>query len=144
MPNKLSLRQQGYLDLVGASASFLCALHCALLPLALVTLPLLEIHWLSSHRFDFVFAGIALLYGLYVIGRAYVRHEKAHVWIWYLLSCGCLVLGLILLRDSSIHSVFMVLGGGLLGFAHLMNHKAIHACKKHYSHFSMPVDSQAK
>ena len=47
-PNPLLPR----LDVVGAGASFLCALHCAAMPVLLTTLPLAGLEILASHRLE--------------------------------------------------------------------------------------------
>src|SRR5690348_9027020 len=46
-------------DRVGATASFLCAVHCALLPFVIALLPLIGLGFLADHRFERVFVACA-------------------------------------------------------------------------------------
>jgi hypothetical protein len=42
-------------DRFGATASFLCAIHCAALPLVIAALPALGLGFLADHRFERTF-----------------------------------------------------------------------------------------
>lgn len=46
-------------DRVGATASLLCAVHCAVLPFVLAVLPALSLSFLADHRFERVFIACA-------------------------------------------------------------------------------------
>jgi hypothetical protein len=52
------------LDRLGAAGSLLCALHCALLPLAIAVLPALGIALWSSEAFEIGFVIFATLHGV--------------------------------------------------------------------------------
>jgi hypothetical protein len=109
------------LDIFGATASVLCAAHCAAMPLLLAALPMSGLEILGSHSFDVVMVLLALLFGGLVIGRGYRRHRQAGVLRWFAGASILLVLGLTLLHDSWWHMPALVCGGLALGAAHLLN-----------------------
>ncbi|MEO7072934.1 MAG: MerC domain-containing protein, partial [Rhodanobacter sp.] len=50
-------------DRVGATASFLCAVHCAALPFVLALLPFVGLGFLADHRFERGFVLFACVLG---------------------------------------------------------------------------------
>src|SRR3546814_19139288 len=61
-------------DRVGATASFLCAIHCALLPFVLALLPLVGLELLADHRFERGFVMFACALALVALVRGFRRH----------------------------------------------------------------------
>src|SRR6478672_8405035 len=51
-------------DRFGATASFLCAIHCALLPFVIAVLPALGLAFLADHRFERGFIAFASVLAL--------------------------------------------------------------------------------
>jgi hypothetical protein len=116
-------------DRVGATASFLCALHCAALPFVLTVLPALGLSFLSDHRFEHVFIAFASVLALTALIRGYRRHRVA--------AALCLLApGLILLWTGGwffdtgsapiVHAVLVALGGGCVALAHIVNMRLTH------------------
>ena len=58
-------------DRLGATASFLCAIHCAALPFVLAVLPLLGLSFLADHRFERGFVMFACALALTALGAAH-------------------------------------------------------------------------
>src|SRR5215467_7981812 len=65
-------------DRVGATASFLCALHCAALPFVFAVLPALGLGFLANHSFERWFIAFATLLALTMLIRGYRRHRTPH------------------------------------------------------------------
>src|SRR6185437_12655372 len=101
-------------DRVGATASFLCAIHCALLPFVLTVLPLLGLGFLAGHRFERGFVMFAGTLALFALLGGYRRHRR---------RLALLLLGVTWATDYSIvvHSVMVTCGGLLLASAHFVN-----------------------
>lgn len=124
------------LDRLGAWGSLLCALHCALLPVALALLPSLGIALLAGDRIELVFVVFATGLGLFSLAWGYRRHGHVH-------ALGMLVPGLLLLWTAVLypplhhsvwpHALAMTIGGGLVGLAHLANLRLHHGrgCAHH-------------
>lgn len=113
-------------DAMGIAASVACAIHCAILPLILGTLPILGIELIDNVGFEYFMIFLALAIGTYSLWHGYRRHHhsKGPVLVFY----G----GIILLIAKQVwHSYqywllpFAVI---LIVAAHLMNYKA---CRVH-------------
>jgi len=116
-------------DRIGFAASFLCAVHCALLPLALAVLPTLGLSaggWVDIDQGLTVF--ITLL-GVTTLGIGYRRHRAFRAW-------ALLLPGLVLvwggaftpLHDHGlVHAAVMTVGGLMIAGGHLLNLRLTHA-----------------
>ena len=112
------------LDRLGAAGSLLCALHCALLPLAIAVLPALGIALWSSEVFELGFVIFATLLGVVTLVLGYRRHRVGRALALLLPGLAVLWLGLLaapLHTQTVAHAVTMTLGGTLVGVAHLTN-----------------------
>ncbi|HVY75228.1 MAG TPA: MerC domain-containing protein [Puia sp.] len=78
-------------DLVGIGASIACAIHCAILPLFLSSLPLFGINIIHNSFFEFGMIGFAFLLGLLTLRHGFVRHHRSYV-PFMLFSAGMLFL----------------------------------------------------
>jgi hypothetical protein len=118
------------LDVVGAGASFLCALHCAAMPVLLTTLPLAGFEFLASHRLEQAFVIAAAVFGFFVIGSGYCRHRLAVVALSYFAGVAALVTGAFFMHDVLAHAALLATGGVLLGLAHALNRRGVrlHGC----------------
>ena len=110
-------------DRVGATASFLCAIHCALLPFVLALLPLLGLEFLADHRFERVFVLCACVLASFVLVRGYRRHRQPLPLRLAAPALALLLLGVIYIDGSLLilHSVLVTCGGLLLAAAHFVN-----------------------
>lgn len=121
------------LDRIGAYGSVLCAVHCALMPVAIALLPSVGLAVLGSTAFEVGFVLFASLIGLFSLVWGYRRHRAMR-------ALSLLLPGLLLLWTAVLyaplhqslvpHAVAMTLGGTLIGLAHLanlrLNHGHIH------------------
>ncbi|MCP1375726.1 MerC domain-containing protein [Dyella lutea] len=113
-------------DRIGATASFLCAIHCAALPFLLAILPLVGLEFLASHAFERGFVMFASALALFSLGRGYRRHRVPQPLTFALPGLTLLLLGVTLAEGYSIvvHSVLVTIGGLLLAFSHFLNLRA--------------------
>jgi len=135
----MSPRTHRLLDRLGASSSIICAVHCALLPVAIALLPAVGLMSIGSARFEQAFVVFATLVGVFSLIQGYRRHGVARA-LWLLLpGLGVLWLAVLYppLHASVIpHAVAMTFGGTLVGVAHVvnlrLNHGHVHdACCSH-------------
>lgn len=110
-------------DRAGATASFLCAVHCALLPFVLATLPLIGLGFLAGHTFERVFVACAALLAAGSIYIGYRRHRRPHALFLMLPGIVLLLFGIIVNIDLhvALHTVAVVCGGVLVASAHVTN-----------------------
>jgi len=66
-------------DVLGVSATVACAIHCALLPLVLSTLPLFGINILHNVFFESGMIVLALTIGIYSLRHGFRRHHHSYL-----------------------------------------------------------------
>ena len=62
-------------DALGIAASVACAIHCAILPLVLSSLPLFGVNIINNTSFEFLMIGVAFLIGVYSLWHGYKKHH---------------------------------------------------------------------
>ncbi|MEP6616927.1 MAG: MerC domain-containing protein [Ginsengibacter sp.] len=63
-------------DFMGVATSVACAIHCAVLPVVLSTLPIFGINIIHNLFFEWAMIGIAFFVGIYSLMHGYVRHHR--------------------------------------------------------------------
>lgn len=122
-------RSHRLIDRFGALGSLVCAIHCALLPIVIATLPALGVATWLGDGFEQAFVMFATLLGLFSVAWGYRRHGAVR-------ALGLLVPGLAALWFGILyapvhhallpHALVMTLGGSLVGLAHLANLRLVH------------------
>ena len=116
-------------DRIGFAASFVCAVHCALLPLALALMPTLGLSaggWVDIDQAVTVFA---TLLGVTTLTIGWRRHRAFRAWMLLLPGLALVWVGAFSpLHDHGLlHAVLMTVGGLLIAGAHLLNLRLTHA-----------------
>lgn len=125
------------LDRVGAMASLICAVHCAIMPLIVTLLPLLGLSFLADSRVEWALVGLSAVLGVTSLCLGYREHRSRR-------ALGVLGAGLSLLALGRILEgmhigpwgvPLVVLGGLLMAGAHLLNRKLCNNCRIcHHDH----------
>ncbi|MDP1842707.1 MAG: MerC domain-containing protein [Sediminibacterium sp.] len=113
-------------DALGITASVACAIHCAVLPLFLSSLPLFGVNIIENLPFEYFMIGLAFTVGLYSLYHGFKKHH--HSWL-PLLFFGAGIL--MLLIKVSLHEWrFWLLVPSVLFIvlAHFLNFRL---CRKH-------------
>jgi hypothetical protein len=125
------------LDNVGMTASVLCAIHCAVVPLLITTLPLIGLGFLANPWFEWGMITFALLVGFYAIGSSYFRvHHK-------MLPMGLMVAGFLIIIGGHLfiktwqEAIIVPMGGLLIATAHFFNFRYAGACATDNSLFHL-------
>lgn len=111
-------------DRFGATASFLCAVHCAALPLVLALLPALGLSFLADHGFERGFIAFASVLASWSIGSGYRHHRRPQAQWLLLPGLALLWMGAFIVDEHyglGIHAALVAMGGVLLAGAHLTN-----------------------
>lgn len=124
-------------DRIGMGLSLLCALHCVLTPLVILSLPILARYYLVHPIFHLALALAIVPVGLVAFYSGYKHHRKISVFVLGLpgliIVSGVpyLVHGLGLpLNEQNL----MLVGSGLLVAGHWINRRACSTCAHHASH----------
>jgi hypothetical protein len=117
-------------DRVGATASFLCALHCAALPFVFALLPALGLGFLANHGFERWFIAFATTLAVTMLVRGFLRHRVPYALALLLPSLVLLWLGGFVYDFESTggwHAALVALGGSGVALAHIINLRLAHA-----------------
>ncbi len=108
MPTKLNW------DAIGIATSLACAIHCALLPVLLTSLPLFGINIIHNIFFEWAMIALAFFVGSYSLYHGYIKHHRnlkpififaagfvflllkqafRDIEIWFLVPAVCLIIG---------------------------------------------------
>jgi hypothetical protein len=146
------------LDKFGATASFLCAIHCAIMPMVIALVPLMALSILASEAVEWVLFGLSAMMATGSVCWGYKKHKSRKTLA--VLACGLALLsaGRILhhhhnnldsktvyAKASSSHqehdehqefdlySAFLVVGGIMVTASHMINYRLCKTCKKCFS-----------
>ncbi len=111
-------------DRLGAVGAFICALHCALIPIALALLPTLGLGLVAWHGLEWAFSLFATVLAITSLYLGYRGHRAYHAWLLVAPGLALIWAGLLYqpLHLSVVpHAIVMTVGGVLIAVAHLVN-----------------------
>ena len=122
-------------DALGIGTSVACAIHCAVLPVLVTTLPVFGINIIHNLFFEWGMITLAFVVGSYSLFHGFVKHHRSFSPI-LIFSAGfiCLVLKQFLVEAQYILLIFAVL---LIITAHYYNYRLCHRSKcssPHHQH----------
>jgi hypothetical protein len=125
------------LDSIGMTASTLCAIHCAIVPVLLTFLPLAGLGFLANPFFEWGMIVLALLLGVSSIFLSYLRTHHRPLPLLLLLTGFILVIfGHIYLRGW-VEAMVVPTGGLTIAFAHFINFKYVGVCNTDRQFFQL-------
>ncbi|MFT3682062.1 MAG: MerC domain-containing protein [Ferruginibacter sp.] len=122
-------------DLVGIGTSLLCAVHCALLPLLMTSLPLFGVNIIHNMAFEWTMIAIAFVVGNYALVHGYIKHHRSPVPIM-IFAAGFILL----LFKQFFHEIenwLLIPAVILIVSAHFYNYRLCHRSKcssPHHKH----------
>ncbi len=108
-------------DFFGIVTSVACAIHCAILPLAISPLPLFGINIINNAPFEWMMIGIAFFIGSYAVLHGYRKHHRSLMPFLYF-SAGFLFLILKQLFHD-IEFIFLASAVFFILYAHFLNYR---------------------
>ena len=108
-------------DALGVTASLVCAIHCAVLPLVMVTLPILGVNIIHNASFEYGMIGLAFLIGTRALWHGFSRHHR-RLTPWMLFVAG---MTLLIIKEiwQSYELAFLPFAVLLIVGAHLLNYR---------------------
>ena len=108
-------------DGLGIATSLACAIHCALLPLILTTLPLFGINVLHNKGFEWMMILIAISVGIYALIHGYIKHHQSVIPLIVFFTGACFLIAKQF--SSTYEHGFLYIAVPLIIAAHYSNYK---------------------
>ncbi|WP_103866031.1 MerC domain-containing protein [Aquimarina sp. I32.4] len=112
-------------DIIGVSASFLCILHCILLPVLITLFPVIGLPFLSNELHELILVGASLLIAFVAIYNGYKKyHHKSLPFYIYLLVLALFTIGFVI-ENHLVEKIMHFSATGLLITSHYYNWRFI-------------------
>lgn len=112
-------------DALGITASLACAIHCAILPLMLTSLPVFGINIIHNYFFEYGMIGLAFVIGMYALYHGYKKHHHKTLPVLFF-TAG---ISFLLLKElfHNYHVWLLIPAVALIVAAHYINYRL---CRK--------------
>jgi hypothetical protein len=116
------------LDNLGMTASTLCAIHCAAVPVFFTSLPLIGLGFLANPWVEWIMIIIAVVIGISSIGNSYFKEHHR------VLPLAMLIGGFIIIIIGHLfvtgwrEAIIVPVGGLTVAAAHFVNYKYVGTC----------------
>ena len=122
-------------DAMGIGTSIACAIHCAVLPIMLSSLPILGINIIHNLFFEWGMIALAFAVGSYSLFHGYVKHHRSFIPV-IIFSVGFIFL---VLKQffPQYEYLFLTIAVVLIISAHYYNYRLCHQSKcssPHHQH----------
>ena len=116
------------LDNIGMTASTLCAIHCAVVPVFFTSLPLLGLGFLANPLIEWGMILLALIIGIASIGGSYTRsHHRVLPMLLLVAGFVIIIVGHVFTKGW-LEAIIVPIGGFTVAFAHFVNYKYAGIC----------------
>ena len=113
-------------DALGIATSVACAIHCAVLPLMLSSLPILGMNIVNNEPFEYFMIFLACCIGIYSLAHGYRRHHHSLIPV-FIFATG---IGFLVAKQIWHNYQYWLLPIAiiLIVYAHLVNYRS---CRVH-------------
>lgn len=116
------------LDFLGFSASFLCAIHCALLPILLTYGALSGLEFLEAPEVEYTMIILSFVIASVALRQGYKNHHQ-NLLPFIIVIAGFLAIGVSRIEISEFfEGALMTMGGILIATSHVVNWKKMKKC----------------
>ncbi len=130
MTNEHAVEREGraWLDMAGIAASWLCVVHCLLLPFVVSALPLIGLRFLLDETVEQIVIGISVGVAAFTLVPGYLgSHHKIRALALYVSGLALILMSKTLFEDDHWLSILFIAGGAvLISAAHFLN---IYLCR---------------
>jgi hypothetical protein len=124
-----SIRTAAKLDNIGMTASTLCAIHCAAVPVFFTSLPLVGLGFLANPWVEWTMILVALVIGISAIGGSFLRvHHRILPLLLLIAGFAAILLGHIF-TTGWLEAIIVPAGGITIAIAHFINYKYAGTCR---------------
>ena len=122
-------------DMMGIATSIACAIHCALLPVIMTSLPVFGINIIHNLFFEWGMIGLAFVVGIYSLYHGYIKHH--HSFTPFLVFSGGFLFLILKQVFHSYEFAFLIPAVLMIVSAHYYNYRLCHLSKcasPHHQH----------
>lgn len=124
-----SLKEKGFWDYTGATISWVCAIHCLLMPFVIMLLPLVGLSFLADEKTEWIIIGISVIVGLISLLPSYFSlHKQLRVLMIFIAGIGLITFSQLTFEESIWKYPFVILGAVFITLAHLINRRLCYSC----------------
>lgn len=126
-----TFNEKGILDYIGATISWICAVHCLAMPLLITMLPLIGLSFLADETTEWILIGLSMAFALISLLPAYFKqHRKIRTILLFAFGIGLILLSHLVFEDELVWNIPLVLSGAaLITSAHFINRHLCRDCK---------------
>ena len=127
MKNTLNIN----LDNIAIGFSIVCALHCLLLPVAIIFLPAISATFLGSEDFHKTLLYFVIPSSVIALSLGCKMHGKYNVYLYGIFGIANLLIAALFGHDylgENVETFLTILGAGIVSFGHLKNQKLCSEC----------------
>lgn len=119
-----------WLDVTGATVSWLCAIHCIALPFAVSVLPLVGLSFLLDETTEQFFIGISIAIAALTLLPGFFRHHrKLRTLLLFTAGISLIVASHLIFEENLILQIpFLLIGAILVTTAHFINRRLCMDC----------------
>lgn len=122
---------------LGFWSSFICAIHCTILPLILIVIPTSGVYLFINETFELIFLVVSLFINIANLCFGYKLHKSNKALGVLASGLFLFLIGRLLHKHNHEHiiqydlfNIFMIAGGIMMACSNLINSKLCHSCKK--------------
>ena len=107
-------------DLIGFSASLICAVHCSLLPVILTLSAFSSLTWLSHPWFEGAFIASSIVIATFALGKNFRKHVHIRRSL-QIIAAGFVFIILSRIIHGEAHHYLAAIGGMIIAIGHIYN-----------------------
>lgn len=105
---------------VGIVLSFLCAIHCVMMPILMVAFPFLEHTILHDPIVEWSILGTLIVLGIFSLNHYRKKHHGSHMPMT-IFSIGVIICFFALISGEAYHHKLMMVGSVIIAISQIMN-----------------------
>ena len=120
------MKLQAIGDKAAIGLSFLCTLHCIVLPIVLLIAPSIAAFSFNDKLFHQYMLVAVFINSIFALSTGYRRHRQPIIYVWGISGLSLLLLAFVLGHDvlgELWEKVFTLFGAVAVAYGHLKNHR---------------------
>jgi len=112
------------IDLVGATLSVVCGIHCVVFPMLMMAQPMLKDNFFFGEPVEHAIILVSFIIASSSFTIGYLKHKKSLPFLLFAISFGLIIS--LHIGIMQMEMLLMPIAGFLLATAHVYNHRSLH------------------